>query len=71
MAESGRKVESEADPPARDNRLLVNLTQISGDLKKNLRRSEKKTGLDWTGLDWTGLDWTGLDWTVHVDGLST
>ena len=44
--------------------LLVNLTQISGDLKK-------KTGLDWTGLDWNGMDWTGLDWTVHVDGLST
>ena len=62
VAESDRKVEFEAPPPTRDNRLLVNLIQISGDLKKNLRRSEKnKTGLDWTGLDWTGLDWTGLD----------
>ena len=63
MAESGRKLETK-QTPTRDNRLLVNLTQISGDLKNNLRRSEKrKTGLDWTGLDWTGLDWTGLDWT--------
>ena len=48
--------------PTRDNRLLVNLTQISGDLKKKL---------DWTGLDWTGMVWTGLDWTVQVDGLFT
>ena len=38
-------------PPNASNRLLVNLTQISGDLKKNLRRSEKK---NWTGLDCTG-----------------
>ena len=74
MAESDRKLETEAPPPTRDNRLLVNLTQISGDLKKNLRRSGKKK-LDWTGLDWTGLDWTrlesiGLDWTrLELTGL--
>ena len=68
VAESDRFIEFETGP----HRLLVNLTQILGDLKKNLRRSEKKkTGLDWTGLDWTGLDWIELVWTVHVDGLST
>ena len=74
-------------PPNARQSPLVNLTQISGDLKINLRRSEKKnwTGLDWTGLDWTGLDWTGLDcprgrtvyvaglaaWTVHPRGQSS
>ena len=50
---------SSKQAPNANNRLLVNLTQISGDLKKKL----DWTGLDWTGLDWTGLDWTGLDWT--------
>ena len=56
-------------PPNARQSPLVNLTQISGDLKINLRRSEKNK--NWTGLDWTGLEWTELDWTVRVDGLST